>query len=64
LSIAALDLLHTFLEKRVAAMKRIGEAPGEAPDEDDIFWTACWKKVVQAIAGVAEQSCDSVCPRF
>lgn len=56
LSIAALDLFHMFLEKRIAVVER-----GGAPDAE-IFWTACWRKVVEGIAEVAEQSHDSVSP--
>ena len=55
LSIASLDLLDTLREKKQEA------AAGKEPRLPDIFWSGCWRKIVEAIAEAAELAVDSVC---
>lgn len=57
LSIATLDLLPPFLEKRKAALE-------DKESATDVSWALCWRTVVEGIAEAVERSSDTVSSLF
>lgn len=55
LSIASLDLLDTLREKKQES------AAGKELHIPDVFWSSCWRKIVEVVAEAAELAADSVC---
>lgn len=54
LSIAGLDLFHTFIENKINVVMARG-----CHDDDEDFWTSCWGSIVKISSTVAEKSYNS-----
>ena len=54
LSIASLDMMSLLLEGRLTALK---DAP---PQDSELFWSSCWRSIVDSVADAADRSQTSV----
>jgi hypothetical protein len=57
LSTACLDLLSILYEKKTISN---GEEEGHDRSPESMFWSTCWRKIIEGIAEAAEFSTDTV----